>query len=298
MPRAAKPDFSDVFAVPVGSGVSLGAAIGEHGLRWRRWRCAVTWRPTGERPEAPARVAGTHRPSGVTAAINPGRSRSPLSAVSGWKLGLLITDFARFVNSEIALLCGRQGAATHGDLLVGSAGTHEKIARDSKEGSLAARCIFMPSARPSNRSIPPRAIAWWGLGPLHELIVRSHEGGVVGHALGAKRVALGPLSRGRDGLGRGARHGGVGVPAPDSQRSISMRIPGGHDPPTRARGSVRSHFEGHIPAATASGAALLVSELVTNSVVHANVGPQRALTVDVTTSMIGFESPSWIQAHA
>jgi hypothetical protein len=28
---------------------------------------------------------------------------------------------------------------------------------------------------------------------------------------------------------------------------------------------------------------LLVSELVTNSVVHANVGPHRALTVDVTT---------------
>ncbi|MGA8339508.1 MAG: hypothetical protein WB761_32520, partial [Solirubrobacteraceae bacterium] len=60
------------------------------------------------------------RPTGATAAINPGWSRSPLNAVGGWKLGLLITDFARFINSEIALLCEWRGAATHGDLLVGS----------------------------------------------------------------------------------------------------------------------------------------------------------------------------------
>jgi anti-sigma regulatory factor (Ser/Thr protein kinase) len=70
---------------------------------------------------------------------------------------------------------------------------------------------------------------------------------------------------------------------PDAQRSISMRIPGGDDAPTRARRSVHAQLAGHIPAATASDAALLVSELVTNSVVHANVGPRRALTLDVTT---------------
>jgi anti-sigma regulatory factor (Ser/Thr protein kinase) len=46
---------------------------------------------------------------------------------------------------------------------------------------------------------------------------------------------------------------------------------------------VRSLLEGHIPATSASDAALLVSELVTNSVVHANVGAGRALTVEVTT---------------
>jgi anti-sigma regulatory factor (Ser/Thr protein kinase) len=62
-----------------------------------------------------------------------------------------------------------------------------------------------------------------------------------------------------------------------------MRIPGGDDAPTRARRWVGSQLEGRIPAATASDAALLVSELVTNSVVHANVGPRRALTVEVTT---------------
>jgi anti-sigma regulatory factor (Ser/Thr protein kinase) len=70
---------------------------------------------------------------------------------------------------------------------------------------------------------------------------------------------------------------------PDGQRSISMRIPGGDDAPTRARRSVHAQLTGHIPAATASDAALLVSELVTNSVVHANVGAGRALTVEVRT---------------
>jgi anti-sigma regulatory factor (Ser/Thr protein kinase) len=70
---------------------------------------------------------------------------------------------------------------------------------------------------------------------------------------------------------------------PDSQRSICMRIPGGDDAPTRARRSVHAQLAGQIPASTAADAALLVSELVTNSVVHANVGPHRAVTVDVTT---------------
>ncbi len=93
MPRAAKPHFSESFAVPVGGGTSPRAAIGEHGLR-----------------------------------------RLP-------KLGPLITDFARFINSEIALRYGRQGAATHGDLLVGSGGTHEENAR-SLEGGLVGHALW------------------------------------------------------------------------------------------------------------------------------------------------------------
>jgi anti-sigma regulatory factor (Ser/Thr protein kinase) len=48
-------------------------------------------------------------------------------------------------------------------------------------------------------------------------------------------------------------------------------------------GWVRSQLEGHISASMASDAALLVSELVTNSVVHAHVGPREALSVEVTT---------------
>jgi anti-sigma regulatory factor (Ser/Thr protein kinase) len=70
---------------------------------------------------------------------------------------------------------------------------------------------------------------------------------------------------------------------PGWQRSICLRMPGGHDAPARARRSVHAQLEGHIPATTATDAALLVSELVTNSVVHANVGPHRTLTVEVTT---------------
>jgi anti-sigma regulatory factor (Ser/Thr protein kinase) len=61
-----------------------------------------------------------------------------------------------------------------------------------------------------------------------------------------------------------------------------MLIAGGDGAPTRARRSVSSQLEGHIPTTTASDAALLVSELVTNSVVHAKVGPRQAVSVEVT----------------
>ena len=74
-----------------------------------------------------------------------------------------------------------------------------------------------------------------------------------------------------------------GSQPPDSQGSISIRIPGGRNAPTEARRWVGSRLEGQIPTATASDAALLVSELVTNSVLHANVGAGRALSVEVTT---------------
>ena len=70
---------------------------------------------------------------------------------------------------------------------------------------------------------------------------------------------------------------------PDSRRSISMPIAGGDDAPRRARRFVLSLVEGSVPAETASDAALAVTELVTNSVVHANVGPNAALTVELVT---------------
>ena len=68
--------------------------------------------------------------------------------------------------------------------------------------------------QPDGTGQPFRAIASWEMGAFYEQIARSHEGGIVGHALGAKRVALGPLSRGRYGLRPGVPHDGVGVPAP------------------------------------------------------------------------------------
>ena len=150
--------FSEAFAVPRRAGVWPRGAIGEPALRRRPRRRFVSRR---ERAEARARVAGTHRPNGPTAAINP--DRPPLNAVSSSRLGLPITDSARFINSEIALFRGRQGAATHGGLLVGSWSTHEEI-------------------------------------------TRLLEGGLVGHALGAKRVAVEPLdpSPGDRRVGAGA----------------------------------------------------------------------------------------------
>jgi two-component sensor histidine kinase len=59
----------------------------------------------------------------------------------------------------------------------------------------------------------------------------------------------------------------------DPHGSISMQIRGGVDAPGRARRSVLSHRESRVVQTTASDVALVVSELVTNGVLHANVGP-------------------------
>jgi hypothetical protein len=143
MPRPAAPDFNEALCSTWGGGVSLRAAIGEHRLRRRPWRWAVICRSAGQRPDGRAPTAGTHRPGGAMAAMGPGWSCSPLNPVGGWKHGLQITDFARFINSAIALLRGWQGAATHGDLLVGSGGTYEEIARPL-EGGVVGRALHLP----------------------------------------------------------------------------------------------------------------------------------------------------------
>lgn len=69
----------------------------------------------------------------------------------------------------------------------------------------------------------------------------------------------------------------------DPHGLISMRIRGGTDAPSRARRSVLSLLDGHIPQTAASDVALVVSELVTNSVLHADVGPRRSLHVELMT---------------
>ncbi len=60
-----------------------------------------------------------------------------------------------------------------------------------------------------------------------------------------------------------------------------MPIRGGMGAPRRARRSVLSQLERHITPATASDVAVVVSELVTNSVVHADVGPDGTVTVEL-----------------
>jgi hypothetical protein len=94
-----------------------------------------------------------HRPRGrrlwqrsASTGCDRNRARSPLNTLSGWKLEPLTRDFACFINSEIALLCDRQGAATHGDLLVGSGGHQEEIARPL-EGGFVGRALDLHAQR-------------------------------------------------------------------------------------------------------------------------------------------------------
>jgi anti-sigma regulatory factor (Ser/Thr protein kinase) len=63
-----------------------------------------------------------------------------------------------------------------------------------------------------------------------------------------------------------------------------MRIPGGSDAPRRARTSVLARLDGQVGPTRAMDAALIVSELVTNSVLHANVGQDRSLTVELVAT--------------
>jgi anti-sigma regulatory factor (Ser/Thr protein kinase) len=62
-----------------------------------------------------------------------------------------------------------------------------------------------------------------------------------------------------------------------------MRIHGGSTAPLRARRSVLSQLAGQLAAAGAAELALVISELVTNSVRHAGVGPDQTLTVECAT---------------
>jgi anti-sigma regulatory factor (Ser/Thr protein kinase) len=77
----------------------------------------------------------------------------------------------------------------------------------------------------------------------------------------------------------------VGCPdtnAQDSQAPISMRIQGGAGAPSKARRSVLSQVGFQLDPGRASDLGLIVSELVTNSVRHANVGSEQTLTIELT----------------
>lgn len=71
------------------------------------------------------------------------------------------------------------------------------------------------------------------------------------------------------------------VEPPASRPPGSIWIRGGKDAPTRARRFVRSKLDG-VPATRASDVVLIVSELVANSVLHANVGEQDAVLLELT----------------
>ncbi len=69
----------------------------------------------------------------------------------------------------------------------------------------------------------------------------------------------------------------------EPQTAISFCLPGGTNAPRLARQSVLSQLDQPATRAQASDAALLVSELVTNSVLHAHVGADQTLTVELRT---------------
>jgi anti-sigma regulatory factor (Ser/Thr protein kinase) len=70
---------------------------------------------------------------------------------------------------------------------------------------------------------------------------------------------------------------------PASAAATSIQLAGGLDAPRRARQSILSQLDGPATHSRASDAALVVSELVTNSVRHAHVGTDESLTVELKT---------------
>jgi two-component sensor histidine kinase len=63
--------------------------------------------------------------------------------------------------------------------------------------------------------------------------------------------------------------------------SVSLRLARGPDAPRRARAEVMAHFRDLLEAATVYDVALVVSELVTNSVTHPGPGPEPDLGLEV-----------------
>jgi anti-sigma regulatory factor (Ser/Thr protein kinase) len=70
------------------------------------------------------------------------------------------------------------------------------------------------------------------------------------------------------------------LPLSDSPNAVS--IPGGKGAAAIARRHVLSQLDGNVSELRASDAALIVSELVANSVLHANVGIDQALCLALT----------------
>ena len=68
------------------------------------------------------------------------------------------------------------------------------------------------------------------------------------------------------------------VPSPDV-----IHIPRGGAAPGQARSHVLAQLQGRTTAAAAFDAALIVSELVTNSVLHADVGQGQAVILELAT---------------
>ena len=69
---------------------------------------------------------------------------------------------------------------------------------------------------------------------------------------------------------------------PDPRPSISVRLHGGTGAPFRARRLLLPRLRRELTETGAADVSLVLSELVTNSVMHAEVGPGETLTVECT----------------
>lgn len=63
---------------------------------------------------------------------------------------------------------------------------------------------------------------------------------------------------------------------------ISLQLPGSRDTPRLARQDIVARLEGAVPAGLLDDVGLIVSELVTNSVRHADVGPSGMVKIHVS----------------
>lgn len=74
------------------------------------------------------------------------------------------------------------------------------------------------------------------------------------------------------------------IPVADLPLSTRLRFGGGPHAPRAAREAVVGLLRGRVAAQLADAAELIVSELVTNSVIHARMGPYDSIDVDVALS--------------
>src|SRR5947209_16107568 len=99
-------------------------------------------------------------------------------------------------------------------------------------------------------------------------------------AAGASRDVAGGDSHGEPMMSVSATSQ-TSSPTPSEQLTLLLR--GGATTPRRARMAVDSWLDSGLTHGQRSAIALIISELVTNSVVHANVGSDSTLTVEAAT---------------
>jgi hypothetical protein len=106
-------------------------------------------------------LAGTQRLSGAVGtevAVEPDRPwPSPVGGVGGWRLDLLIKDFARFMNSEVAVIC-RMGSKGQPPVV---------ISTWSLGAPIRSAARFPCSARASDPFIRSSTRAWYTRRILH-----------------------------------------------------------------------------------------------------------------------------------